>query len=81
MKEEGLVPLISPIRALAVDNQHVYWIYGQFGEVWRASKVPPFETKLIAKGQADPVALAIGPDALYWGNRGDGTIMRWARLP
>lgn len=60
---------------------YIYWIYGQFGEVWRASKVPPFETKLIAKAQVDPVALAIGPDALYWGNRGNGTIMRWARLP
>jgi len=81
MKEEAIVPLISPIRALAVDNQYIYWIYGQFGEVWRASKVPPFETKLVAKAQVDPVALAIGPGALYWGNRGNGTIMRWARLP
>lgn len=80
-KEEALFLVGPDIRALAVDEQNIYLIKGSIGEVWRASKAPPHDIVVIANGLPDPVAMAIGPDSLFWANRGDGSILRWARLP
>lgn len=74
-----LFPTGPDVRAVVVDQNHLYWALGNLGEIRRASKTPPYNEKVVAQGQAEPAAMVVGADSVFWANRGDGMIMRLAR--
>ncbi|HRI67272.1 MAG TPA: hypothetical protein PK156_23675 [Polyangium sp.] len=79
MAPEPLFPVGADSRGLVADPKNLYWTVGNTGEVWRASRTSPYNPIPVAKSQAEPHAIAVAPDAIYWANRGDGKIMRLAR--
>lgn len=76
---EPLFPTGPDVRALVVDDNHIYWTLGSVGEIRRASKTLPYDPKPIVQGQPEPHSMVIGSDSVFWANRGDRTIMRLAR--
>jgi len=69
----------SDMRALVLDATRLYWTLANQGEVWSMPKDGSSAPEMLAKGQALPFGIAVDPDAIYWANTQDGTIMKLAK--
>jgi len=69
-------------RAIAVKNNHVFWINTGEGDndgsvvMAQADTEMPPPPRVLASGQRKPAGIAVTDKHVYWSNAGDSTIMR-----
>jgi sugar lactone lactonase YvrE len=73
----------SPVTALAVDADGLYWTHFTLGTV-RRFRFADGALILVAESQANPQGIAVDASTIYWGNLGtigmsDGAIMKAAK--
>lgn len=69
----------TTVRAVAIDNTHIYWTEETSGQVMRIVKDGSAKPQVVATGQSKPWGLVLTTSNVIWSNSGSGEVLQIAK--